>query len=164
MASSKNQKLLLIFIPERHDHAMSFIRTNGFKIKCGYTFIFIAIMLDTLVSHKLFRRIHHTRQQVNKVPGPTFIHKTMNDLRSWGNPGRIPDDPLPGRGRSRLVEGDPGCLRIVPLGLIEEIHHSGNQITDQNGNLNLSIHRAKSFWAGFIQCCGILAHCPPLFL
>ncbi len=81
---------------------MRFSRTFGFRIAFGFSLLIIAIIINTLISHRIVNRIRDNQQAVTEILNPStralsefrsILHQTKDDLQSWELSGRDADSP-----------------------------------------------------------------------
>ncbi len=90
---------------------MRFSRTFGFRIAFGFSLLIIAIITNTLISHRIVIRIRDNQQAVTEILNPSIrtlsefrsiVLQTKDVLQSWEFAGRDTDSPTLNDVRSLL--------------------------------------------------------------
>jgi hypothetical protein len=101
---------------------MRLSRTFGFRIASGFGLLILAIIINTILSHRIVTRIRDTQQEVTDLLNPSvralsafrsIILQTKDDLQSWEFSGRDTDSPLLNDVRSLLQENIPEVHRQI---------------------------------------------------
>ena len=81
---------------------MRFSRTFGFKIAFGFSLLIIAVITNTLISHRIVIKIRDTQQEVSEILNPSIralsefrsiVLQTKENLQLWESSGRDIDSP-----------------------------------------------------------------------
>jgi GAF domain-containing protein len=90
---------------------MRLSRTFGFRIAFGFSLLIIAIIINTVISHRIVAKIRDTQQEVTEILNPSIralsefrsiILQTKDDLQSWEFSGRNTESPTLNDVRSLL--------------------------------------------------------------
>lgn len=90
---------------------MRFTRTFGFRITFGFSLLIIAIIINTVISHRIVVKIRDTQEEVTEILNPSIralsefrsiVLQTKDDLQSWEFSGRDTESPTLNDVRSLL--------------------------------------------------------------
>ncbi len=90
---------------------MRFSRTFGFRIAFGFSLLIIAVITNTVISHRIIVNIRDTQQEVTEILNPSIralsefrsiVLQTKDVLQTWEFTGRDTDSPALNDVRSLL--------------------------------------------------------------
>jgi hypothetical protein len=82
---------------------MRFSRTFGFRIAFGFSLLIIAVITNTIISHRIIIRIRDMQQEVNEILNPSItslsqfryiLLQTEEKLQSWEYSGQDIESPI----------------------------------------------------------------------